>query len=129
MQLSITLTIAAAAALLNIWLMMRVGKVRIAEKVFVGDGSNENVIRRMRAHSNFIESAPLVLILIAAIEFSIGTNMVLWIVSALYILGRIGHGFGMDGGSLEKGRLIGTIITLLTLLGLAGWAIYISYTL
>ncbi len=129
MQLTITLTIAAAAALLNIWLMLRVGKVRIADNVLVGDGGNENVIRRMRAHSNFIESAPLVLILIAAIELSIGTNIALWIVSSLYILGRIGHGFGMDGGSLEKGRLIGTIITLLTLLGLAGWAIYISYTL
>ena len=129
MQLTITLTITAAAALLNIWLMMRVGKVRLAEKVSVGDGGNENIIRRMRAHSNFIESAPLVLILIAAIELSIGTNIVLWFVSSLYILGRIGHGFGMDGGSLEKGRVIGTIITLLTLLGLAGWAIYISYTL
>ena len=128
MQLTITLTIAAAAALLNIWLMLRVGKVRIADNVLVGDGGNENVIRRMRAHSNFIESAPLVLILIAAIELSIGTNIALWIISSLYILGRIGHGFGMDGGSLEKGRLIGTIITLLTLLGLAVWAIYISYT-
>lgn len=129
MQLSITLTIAAAAALLNIWLMLRVGKVRSADNVLIGDGGNENVIRRMRAHSNFIESAPLVLILIGAIEFSIGTNMVLWVVSALYIMGRISHAFGMDGGSLEKGRVLGTVITLLTLLGLAGWAIYISYTL
>lgn len=129
MQISITLTIAAAAALLNIWLMMRVGKVRLAEKISVGDGGNENVIRRMRAHSNFIESAPIVLILIAAIELSIGTNLVLWIVSALYVLGRIAHGFGMDGGSFEKGRVLGTIITMLTMLGLAGWAIYISYAM
>lgn len=129
MQISITLTIAAAAALLNIWLMMRVGKVRLAEKISVGDGGNENVIRRMRAHSNFIESAPIVLILIAAIELSIGTNLVLWIVSALYVLGRIAHGFGMDGGSFEKGRVIGTVITMLTMLGLAGWAIYISYSM
>lgn len=129
MQISITLTIAAAAALLNIWLMMRVGKVRLAEKISVGDGGNENVIRRMRAHSNFIESAPIVLILIAAIELSIGTNLALWIVSSLYIVGRIAHGFGMDGGSFEKGRVLGTIITMLTMLGLAGWAIYISYAM
>lgn len=129
MQISITLTIAAAAALLNIWLMMRVGKVRLAEKISVGDGGNENVIRRMRAHSNFIESAPIVLILIAAIELSIGTNLALWIVSSLYIIGRIAHGFGMDGGSFEKGRVLGTIITMLTMLGLAGWAIYISYAM
>ncbi len=129
MSIAITLTIAAAAALINIWLMMRVGKMRLAEKVSIGDGGNENVTRRMRAHSNFIESAPLVLILIAAIELSSGTSMALWAVSALYILGRIAHALGMDGGAMEKGRLIGTIITILTLLGLAGWAVYIGYGL
>lgn len=127
--MSVTLTIAAAAALLNIWLMMRVGKVRMAEKISVGDGGNENVIRRMRAHSNFIESAPIVLILIAALEFSGASLMVLKIVGSLYIIGRIAHGFGMDGGSFEKGRLVGTVVTLLTMVGLAGWAIFISYTM
>lgn len=126
MSIAITLTIAAAAALINLWLMVRVGRVRMAEKVSVGDGGNENVIRRMRAHSNFIESAPIVLILIAAIEISSGTSMILWLVSILYILGRVAHGFGMDGGTLGKGRMIGTLITMLTLLGLAGWAVYIS---
>ena len=57
MILPITLTIAGAAALINIWLMIRVGQVRSSEKVSIGDGGNENVIRRMRAHSNYIESA------------------------------------------------------------------------
>ena len=60
MILSITLTVAGAAALLNIWLMIRVGQVRTSEKVSVGDGGNEKVIRRMRAHSNYIETAPFV---------------------------------------------------------------------
>lgn len=128
MSIAITLTMAAAAALINFWLMIRVGKVRVSEKVSMGDGGNENVIARMRAHSNFIESTPFVLILIAAIEISAGTSTALWIVSALYMFGRIAHAFGMDGGALGKGRLIGTVITMLTLLGLAGWAIYISYT-
>lgn len=127
MPLTITLTIAAAAALLNIWLMMRVGKVRMAEKISVGDGGNENVIRRMRAHSNYVESMPIVLILIAAIEITTGTSIWLWAIAAIYVLGRIAHAFGMDGGALEKGRFIGTLTTMLSMLGLAGWAIYISY--
>ena len=55
MKLEITLVIAAAAALINIWLAMRVGRVRTSEKVSVGDGGNELVIRRMRAHANFVE--------------------------------------------------------------------------
>ncbi len=117
--LPVTLAAAAAAAILNIWLMVRVGRVRAAEKVFVGDEDNENVIRRMRAHANFTENAPFVLILIAVIELTGKGDPWLAYVAALFILGRVAHGFGMDGGSLGKGRMIGTIISMLTLLGLA----------
>jgi len=123
--LPITLTIAAAAALINIWLTIRVGRVRVSEKVDVGDGGNEMVIRRMRAHSNFIENTPFVLILIAAIELAGQSGMWLLAVGLVYMVGRLAHGFGMDGGTLGKGRLVGTIITLLTQLGLAGMAIYV----
>lgn len=117
--LPVTLAVAAAAAILNVWLMLRVGAVRSAEKIYVGDEDNENVIRRMRAHANFTESAPFVLILIAAIEIAGKGGEWLPYVAGLYIIGRIGHVFGMEGGSLQLGRLIGTVITLLTLLGLA----------
>ncbi|MEP3224935.1 MAG: MAPEG family protein [Parasphingorhabdus sp.] len=127
MVLPITLTIAGAAALINIWLMIRVGQVRSSEKVDVGDGGNEKVIRRMRAHANFGESAPIVLILIAAIEWSSGSPIWLWIVGGLYMVGRLAHGLGMDGGALGKGRMIGTILTMLIMLGLGGWAIAIPY--
>lgn len=127
MILPITLTIAGAAALINIWLMIRVGQVRTSEKVSVGDGGNDKVIRRMRAHANFGESLPIVLILIAAIELAGGSSTWLWIVGGVYLLGRIAHGVGMDGGKLGKGRMVGTILTLLIMLGLGGYAIAIPY--
>ncbi|WP_339692904.1 MAPEG family protein [uncultured Parasphingorhabdus sp.] len=128
MILPITLTVAGAAALINIWLMIRVGQVRSSEKVSIGDGGNENVIRRMRAHSNYIESAPFVLLLVGAIELASTTSPTwLWIVSGLYLLGRIAHGVGMDDGKFGKGRMIGTLITMLTLLGLGIYAITIPY--
>ncbi len=132
MILPITLTIAGAAALVNIWLMVRVGQVRTSEKVSVGDGGNEKVIRRMRAHSNFGESVPLVLILVAVIELASlqhgeQSPTWLWIVAGLYLLGRIAHGIGMDDGKFGLGRMIGTIITMLSLLGLAIYAIAIPY--
>ncbi|MEH6827323.1 MAPEG family protein [Parasphingorhabdus sp.] len=128
MILPITLTIAGAAALINIWLMMRVGQVRTSEKISVGDGGNEKVIRRMRAHSNYIESAPFVLLLVAAIELASATSPTwLWIVSGLYLLGRVAHGVGMDNGKLGKGRTIGTIVSMLVLLGLGIYAITIPY--
>lgn len=128
MQISITLTIAAAAALLNLWLMMRCGKARMSGKISVGDGGDEFLIRRMRAHANFIESAPIVLILIAALEVSGGTANWLWAVGITYIIGRIAHAFGMDGGAIEKARMVGTLITMLTLLGLAVMALISVYS-
>jgi uncharacterized membrane protein YecN with MAPEG domain len=123
MTLPTTLSAVAAAALINIWLSIRCGQVRTAEKVSVGDGGNDKLIRRMRAHANFIENAPIVLVMIAALEFAHPASAALAAVAGVFMLGRVAHGLGMDGGSLGVGRMIGTIITLLTQLGLAIWAI------
>ncbi|MCK0098274.1 MAPEG family protein [Qipengyuania sp. S6317L1] len=117
--LSVTLSSAAAAAILNIWLMLRIGAVRQAEKISVGDEDNVNLIRRMRAQANFVENAPFVLILIGAIELSgRGEPWLAWVAGA-FIIGRVAHAFGMDGGSMQIGRMIGTLVSMLTLLGLA----------
>lgn len=126
MLLSVTLSSAAAAAILAIWLMIRVGQVRTSEKVSVGDGGNEKVIRRMRAHANFVESAPFVVLLIAAIELAEKGGAWLPYVAGVYFIGRILHGFGMEGGSLGWGRGVGTLITMLVLLGLAVVAVLIG---
>lgn len=126
MILPVTLTAAAAAAILNIWLMIRIGRIRTAENILVGDEDNEPLIRRMRAQANFVESTPFVLVLIAAIEISGAGQPWLPYVAAVYIIGRVAHALGMDGGSFAMGRLVGTIITLLTLLGLAVVAVLVS---
>ena len=122
----VSLVLAGVLALLNIWLSMRVGQVRGAEKVSVGDGGNERVIRRMRAHANFAENAWLVLALVLVIELSLGSSVWLWGAAALFVLARIGHGFGMDGWYL--GRSGGTIVTFVLELALALWAIAIPFT-
>ena len=119
LSLPIALSISASAILLNFWLMLRVGQVRKSEGVSVGDGGNEIVIRRMRAHANFTESAPLVIILIVLIEFN---NLAVgWLsyLAGAYIIGRLLHAFGMDGGALKWGRVVGIIITMLTMVILA----------
>jgi uncharacterized protein len=127
-SLPITLTIAAGAALVNVWLMIRCGQIRTRESISIGDGGSEALIRRMRAHANFVESAPFVLVLIAAIEATAGTSNWLWGIGIAYIIGRLAHGLGMDGGALGSGRLVGTLITMLSLLGLAGYALYSVYS-
>jgi uncharacterized protein len=129
MILPITLTIAGAAALLNIWLARRVGQMRLTHKVSIGDGGNEALIARMRAQANFIEYTPFVLILILLVELAEGSKLWLWIVGTVYILARIAHGFGMDrpSGDKLKLRMIGIVVTGLILLGLAIYAIALPY--
>ena len=117
--LPVTLAAAAAAAILNIWLSIRIGAVRRAYSISIGDGGNEALQRRMRAQMNFVENTPFVLILIAVIELSGKGNPWLAWVAAAYMIGRVAHAFGMDGGAAQIGRLIGTLVTLLVLLGLA----------
>ena len=126
--LPITLTIAAGAALVNIWLGIRCGQARTKAGVSVGDGGDEFLIRRMRAHANFIENAPIVLILLGALEATGGTSNWLWYVGIAFIFGRLAHGLGMDGGTFGKGRMVGTLITGLTLIGLAVMALISVYS-
>ena len=125
--LPVTLTVAGAAAIMNIWLGWRVGQVRISEKVLTGDGGNHRLICRMRAHANYTEYTPFVLVLLAAIELARGPAVWLWLVSGAYLLGRVAHALGMDVSYPSKLRKAGTIVTLLTLLGLALYAITIPY--
>ena len=123
--LPVTLTAAAAAAIINLWLAIRVGQMRGATKTIHGDDAGGPLTRRMRAQLNFVENTPFVLVLIAAIELTgKGDPWLAWVV-AIYMLGRVAHGFGMDGGTLGKGRSIGTIVTMLTQLGLAAVAVLI----
>ena len=125
MILPVTLTATGAAALINLWLAIRVGQKRKSEQVSVGDGGKEPLIARMRAQANFIEYTPIVLILFAVIELAVGTSLALWITMAVFLMGRVAHPFGMDGWM--PGRMIGTLTTFVIMLGLAAYAIAIPY--
>ena len=125
--LSVTLITAAGCALINLWLSFRIGAVRRSERVSIGDGGSEPLIRRMRAQANFVENAPFVLALIAALELTRGTSVWLWAAGGVFLVGRVLHALGMDGGRLAVGRMIGTGLTMLLLLALAVAAIVVVY--
>ncbi len=126
-MLPITLTIAGAAALLNIWLGLRVSLLRRKLKVSIGHGGKTAIAVRMRAHANFTEYAPFFLILLGLVELAKGTQTWLWLVAILFILGRIAHAFGMDRPTPNPLRVGGIILTWATLIALAGYAITIPY--
>ena len=119
MLLPTTLCLGAAAAVINFWLGMRCARARMASKIFVGDGGDDLLIRRMRAQSNFIENVPLTLILIAAIELAGKGSWWLAPAGAVFLLGRIAHAFGMDSDAgFKPGRPIGMMTAMLLQLAL-----------
>jgi uncharacterized membrane protein YecN with MAPEG domain len=126
MLLPTTLCMAAAAALVNFWLAMRCGQVRAKEKVSIGSGGNELLERRMRAQLNFAENTPWVLALVGLIELAAKGGTWLPYIAGAYILARVAHGLGMDGGKLEAGRGLGVMVTMLVQIGLAVVAILIA---
>jgi uncharacterized protein len=117
MVLPTTLCLAAAAALVNFWLGMRCGKVRHAEKISIGDGGSDLMIRRMRAQANFIEQTPLTLALVAAVELAGKGGQWLAPAAAVFIIGRIAHAYGMDD-TFKSGRAIGMLTSMLFQLAL-----------
>ncbi len=128
MILPVTLTIAAAAAVLNLWLAMRIVRARFSTKVMTGDGGDPMMLGRMRAQANFIEYAPFVLILMALIELAGGSTTILWVTGPVFVAARVAHGLGMDAGAPRVLRGAGALLTWAVLAGLAGWALLIAYT-
>ncbi|MEZ5743840.1 MAG: MAPEG family protein [Sphingomonadaceae bacterium] len=126
MILQTTLSLSAAAVVINVWHMIRIGRVRAAERIIHGDAGNEALIRRMRAQANFIENVPLALILIGLIEMTGAGGTWLAIVGAAFMLGRVAHVIGMDAPGPHVGRMVGTLITMLTHVGLAVVAVLIA---
>ena len=127
-MLPITLTIAAAAALINLWLAGRIIAVRRHAKVLTGDGDHPALLARMRAQANFAEYAPFVLILLGLLEYSRGSKGWLWAAGIVFIVGRLLHPLGMDRQAMSSLRSIGALATWLVLLVLAIAAIWTVYT-
>jgi uncharacterized membrane protein YecN with MAPEG domain len=127
MILPITMTMAAAATLLNLWLGLRVGQMRHAHLVSIGDGGVLPLIARMRAQANFVENTPFFLILLGLVELATGSATWLWAVGAVYMIVRLLHAFGMDRPPGNRLRMIGAVGTGLLLVGLAAYALVIPY--
>lgn len=116
----------ALSLLFNPALMLRIGLVRQKKKINLGDAGDPDMISRVRAHGNFTEVAPLALIGLMAVAMMNGSPVMLHIFGATYFIGRILHFLGMRG-TFGQGRLVGTLMTLFTFLGLGFYLLYLIF--
>ena len=107
------------AGLLGLWflvLSVRVIGGRRSGKVNLGDGGNESLLRRIRAHGNFAEYVPFILVLMGALEGTGVQGWLLHVVGAPLLLGRLLHGYAFSfTAQFMLGRVVGTVLTLAAL--------------
>jgi uncharacterized membrane protein YecN with MAPEG domain len=124
---TVTLIFAAALALLNLWLGVRVSRVRRTGKVSIGHGNVPGLEARMRAHANFNEYVPIALILMVLIELNVGPSRYLWGIGALLVVARVLHPLGMDRPMPNRLRPAGALLTWVVLLALIVWTVLLAY--
>jgi len=108
-------------------LMFRVGQVRMSKDINLGDGGDDLMYARIRAHGNFTENAPLALLGLIGLAMLQANPIALHIFGAAFFIGRILHAMGM-AKTFSQGRLVGTLLTLLTFFGQAGYILFLIFT-
>lgn len=121
--LPITMGYAALLALLLLVLSMRVVDGRRRFGVNLGDGDNPAMQRRIRAHANFVEYVPLLLILLALLEAAALPSWLLHSFGATLLVARLLHGYALAFSEhWMAGRFVGTLLSfiLLAVMALSG---------
>jgi len=96
MALEVVPIYAALLGLLYLFLTVRAIGARRAGRKAIGPLGEERLDRRMRAHANFAEYAPLVLLLLAFAELRGAPPVFLHVTCAMLAAGRCAHAFGVS---------------------------------
>lgn len=109
--------------LLQIPLTVMVGYMRAQTGIQFFDGGNQTLLRRMRAHGNYTETVPIVLIAMAASELTGAPAWLLWTGGVSLLVGRLMHAaiLVLKGWGLP--RAIGMILTFVPMLGFGIWCL------
>ncbi|NIY76941.1 hypothetical protein HED22_14905 [Thalassospira sp. HF15] len=94
LPLPVTVCMTAVFVLMLTALSLMVSVRRFQLNVISGDGDDMTLRRRIRAHGNFIENAPLCVLLVLAIEAVLATSTMIWVVALILMASRLLHVFG-----------------------------------
>jgi uncharacterized membrane protein YecN with MAPEG domain len=106
-------------------LSMRVVAVR--GRVSLGDGGDPAVLRRMRGHANFAEYVPLILLMMAFLEYQHVAGWQLHAIGITLVVARLLHGIALSfTPKWAFGRFYGTVLTFVLLNVCGIWCIYLG---
>ncbi|MDO6561688.1 MAPEG family protein [Paraglaciecola chathamensis] len=93
---------------------------RRSGKISLGDGGDNHFLGIIRAHANFAEYVPLILVLMLVAEINLAHVAVLHSAGVALLIGRLVHAYGLkhhSGASWQ--RVSGMLLTFIALIGLS----------
>jgi uncharacterized protein len=112
LPLSFSASYIAALILLGFVLTFRVVQVRRSARISLGDGENSDLRKRIRAHGNFSEHAPLIIAVLVLLPLLGAKEWMVHLVGACGLTGRILHAIAVSGGDqLLRHRVRGMMLT------------------
>ena len=114
MTIPITAMTAAICALLLLLTAIDTVRQRLRAKVAFGDAGDARLISASRSHGNLAEHAPIVLVMMAALELARSNHQILLGAAIVFLVGRVAHIIGLYQPASEKpplGRQIGVVLT------------------
>jgi len=114
-SVSITAFFAAVLALIQVVFTLRVGSYRFANSVSLGDGGDGELLKRMRAHGNFVETVPMALLLLLINEITGMSSDWLYALGATLVVARLLHYAGIAFKVPLLFRMVGIMGTLLVI--------------
>ena len=109
---AVTLFFAACCALMQCLLTVLVIRRRLKAGVYFLDGGDDPLLRRIRAHGNFAETAPMALLLMALLEFSGLGRVWLIVFGVALLLGRVIHATSLLTNHAAWSRSLGMALTI-----------------
>ena len=118
---NITGLYAGICALLLVAFAVRVTLTRGKQKVLLGDGGKDVMLRAIRLHGNAAEYVPLTLILMLLLEMHGSAHWFLHAAGITLVVARLFHAHGLmqSGGGLPPGRVIGAGLNWLLIMVLS----------
>ena len=120
---SITAAYLGILALLYLVLGLQVSRLRRGHRVLFGDGDNIKLRSAIRAHGNFVEYVPIIVLMVAMLEMSGTPAAMVHLLMGALLVARLLHPLGMYVGprtlQFQICRVGGILLTLLVMLGSA----------
>ena len=91
LSIDTTLIFAAIFGILHVVFSLRVGAYRFSSKISLGDGGDKELRNRTRAHGNFIENAPMALLLLLLNELNGLGQDALLALGSVFLAARLLH--------------------------------------